>query len=166
MAGLAGDKAMSKFIGVRLPPKCLRAFDGHDLEREYGEAHLLLTSDPDGMPRPCMLSAGEMLAIDDRTIRVALWPGSHTSANLRRDGRALICFVAAAAVLYIRGRAATLSPAHDQEIERFEIKVESVEGDAHEGMPVKHGIGFGSSDEMRRAMLDSWSKVLKALREA
>jgi len=40
------------------------------------------------------MSAGELLALDDRTVRVALWPNGRTGANLRRGERVVICFVA------------------------------------------------------------------------
>src|SRR4029450_7350934 len=53
---------MAKLLGDRLPETVLRAFDGHDLEAKVGPAHLLVTVDPDGTPRPRMLSAGELLA--------------------------------------------------------------------------------------------------------
>ena len=63
---------MAKSLGDRLPQTVLRAFDGNDLEAKVGPAHLLVTVDPDGSPRPCMLSAGEVLAPDDRRLRVLL----------------------------------------------------------------------------------------------
>lgn len=157
---------MSKYLGDRLPAELMAALDGHGLERKYGATYVVLTADPDGVPRPCMLSAGELLALDDRTVRVALWPNGRTGANLRRGGKLVICFVAPNLVLYVRGRPRELAPAHDPEIERFEVAVESVDSDAHEGLPVAHGIAFTSTPEIQRAMLEQWRKVLDALRGA
>jgi flavin reductase (DIM6/NTAB) family NADH-FMN oxidoreductase RutF len=156
---------MSKYLGERLPREVVNALDGRDLDGKYGETYLLLTADPEGAPRPCMLSAGEMLAIDDRKIRVALWPNGHTGANLRRGAQVVICFVAPNMVLYIHGRAKELAPGRDPEIERFEIAVSSVDSDSHEGLPVLHGIAFTSAPDVRRTMLEQWRKVLSALRE-
>ena len=90
---------MSKPIGERMPTDVLAALDGSDLEAEVGRAYLLVTTDPDGAPRPCMVSAGELLAVDDRRLRVALWPGTRTGSNLARGGPVLLCFVAPGTVL-------------------------------------------------------------------
>lgn len=155
---------MAKYLGDRLPAEFLSALDGQDLERKYGETYIVLTADPDGLPRPCMLSAGELLALNDRTVRIALWPNGRTGANLRRGAKVVICFVAPNLVLYVRGCPRELAAGHDPEIERFEVAVESVDSDSHEGLPVAHGIAFTSTPEMRQTMLAQWRKVLDALR--
>ncbi len=157
---------MSKHLGDRLPAEFLAALDGRDLERKYGETYLVMTADPDGTPRPCMLSAGELLARDERSIRLALWPNGRTGANLRRGGRVVVCYIAPNLVFYVRGRSRELAPGRDPEIERFEVTVEAVDSDAHEGLPVAHGIAFTSTAEVRQTMLGQWRKVLQALREA
>ena len=74
---------------VSLPPDDLfGALDGRQLAGKVGPAYLLVTSDEDGTPRPCMLSAGEVLAVDARRVRFALWKGSRTCAmgSSRRSG--------------------------------------------------------------------------------
>ena len=157
---------MSTHLGDYLPADFIAALNGRDLERKYGEAYIVLTTDPDGTARPCMLSAGEMLAVDDRTIRIALWPNGRTGANLRRGGRAVICLVAPNLVLYVRGRSRELASNREPEIERFEVSVESVDSDSHEGLPVLHGIAFTSTPEVRATMLGQWRMVLDALRAA
>src|SRR6266511_2702778 len=77
---------MSKLVSDRLPERITRAFDGQDLESKIGPAHLLVTTDQDGTPRPCMLSAGEVLATGDDRLRLILWTGSTTCRNLARGG--------------------------------------------------------------------------------
>ncbi len=156
---------MAKHLGDKLPAEFIAALDGRELERKYGETYIVMTSDADGSPRPCMLSAGELLALDERTIRMALWPNGRTGANLRRGGRVVICYVGPGLVLYVRGRPRELTPGRDPDIERFEVTVEAVDSDAHEGLPVAHGIAFTSTPEVRVEMLGQWRKVLDALRE-
>ncbi len=155
---------MSRTVGERLPPEVLEAFDGRDLERKIGPAYLLVTADQDGTPRPCMLSAGEILAPDDRRLRVALWAGTRTARNLARGSPALLCFVTPGTVLYVRGTPRPLPPVEGSDLERFEIAVSSVESDLHPGMPVTHGIGFtverGDPSEVVRA----WRAQLEGLR--
>lgn len=157
---------MSEFLSDRLPQMCVVAFNGRDLEQKFGDTYLLLTSDPDGTPRPCMLSAGELLGLDDRTIRLALWTGSHTVANLARGARAVICFVAPRNVLYIKGIPRRLALRPEAGLEYFEIRVERVDSDVHEGMPVTQGIKFTSEAEPMVSVLKAWQKILKELGEA
>jgi len=162
---------MAKHIGNQLPAEVVAALDGRDLDRKFGKTYLIMTTDQDGTPRPCMLSAGEMLATGPDAIRLALWPGSRTGANLARGGRVVACYVAPDTVLYIRGKSRALAPWDNPQIdpkipkiERFEIAVESVESDGHEGLPVVHGIEFTADDAARKPMIDSWLPVLDALR--
>ena len=156
---------MSEFLSERMPAASVAAFDGRDLERKFGDAYVLLTSDPDGTPRPCMLSAGEVLALDDRTIRLALWTGSNTVANLARGTRTVICFVAPATVLYIKGTPRRLALRPASGLEYFEIRVERVDSDAHVGMPVTQGIRFTSEAEPIESVLAAWQTILKELAE-
>lgn len=155
---------MSKEIGDRLPAEILEALDGESLEEKIGPAHLLLTADEDGTPRPCMLSAGELLAVDERRLRIALWPRTRTAANLARGGRAVFCYVAPHAVLYVRGTTGRV-PADDAPLECFELRVESVESDAHAGMPVTSGITFGLDRGDPDKVVEAWRRQLAPLRE-
>ncbi|HXF36502.1 MAG TPA: pyridoxamine 5'-phosphate oxidase family protein [Actinomycetota bacterium] len=156
---------MSEPLGDRLPPEILRAFDGEDLERKVGPALLLVTTDEDGTPRPCMLSAGEVLAPDDRRLRVALWPGTRTARNLSRGSRVLLCFVAPGAVLYVKGTARPLGPSASPPLERFEVAVEAVESDRHAGMPVTQGIAFAVEGRDVARVVEAWRRQLAALRD-
>lgn len=67
--------------------------DGTDLQAAVGFTLELITVDEDGWPRVSLLSAGEVLAAAADTLRIALWPGSHSTANLERTARAVIAFV-------------------------------------------------------------------------
>jgi len=156
---------MSEFLYDRLPEVCITAFNGRELEKKFGDTYLLLTADPDGTPRPCMLSAGEVLSLGDRTIRLALWTGSHTVANLARGARCVICFVAPVTVLYIKGIPRRLALRPEAGLEYFEIRVERVDSDVHVGMPVTQGIRFTSEAEPKDSVIKAWQKILNELRE-
>jgi len=157
---------MTEPVGGRLPAAILTAFDGEDLEAKIGLAYLLVTVDPDGAPRPCMLSAGEILAVDDRRLRLALWPGTNTSRNLEAGRPALLCFAAPDTVLYVRGHPRALGASESTGLERFEIEVTSVQSDVHAGMPVTQTISFsiGASDPAEVAA--GWRRQLTDLRGA
>ncbi len=156
---------MATLIGDTLPAEVLGAFDGQDLERKIGPAYLLLTSDADGLPRPCMLSAGEVLAVDERRLRFALWAGSRTGANLERGGNALFCYIVTNSVLYVRGPVRSLPSGDGANLECFELEVESVESDQHAGMPVTSGIEFAVERGDPVAVVDAWRRQLDLLRE-
>ena len=157
---------MSKLVGDAIPEELLAELDGERLEDKVGPAYLLVTSDEDGTPRPCMLSAGEVLASDERTLRFALWPGGRTCANLARGGPALFCHVAPGTVLYVRGRTTTLAADPEVNLECFELAIDSVESDHHAGMPVTSGIAFAVERGTPEAVVDAWRRQLAALRNA
>jgi hypothetical protein len=155
---------MATLIGDRLPQELLEALDGNQLETKIGPAYLLLSADEDGTPRPCMLSAGEILATDERTLRLALWPHSSTGANLDRGARALFCHVVPGSVLYVRGPTRRIEPAEETSLDCFELSVESVECDEHAGMPVTSGIEFAIAGRGRARVVEAWRRQLNLLR--
>lgn len=157
---------MSKLIGETIPTELAEALDGEELERKIGPAYLLVTSDEDGTPRPCMLSAGEVVAVDDRRLRFALWKGSRTAANLERGGRALFCHVAPRTVLYLRGPVRPVVADPPLNLDCFELEVESVESDDHTGMPVTSGITFAVERGDPAAVVDAWRRQIAGLRSA
>jgi hypothetical protein len=154
---------MATLIGDTLPRELLDAFDGRDLAAKVGPAHLLLTGDEDGTPRPCMLSAGEILAVDARRLRFALWPGTQTVANLEQGRPAIFCYVAPGTVLYVRG---PVQPLPGDDLRNFELTVESVESDGHAGMPVSTGISFTIERGSPADVVAAWERQLAPLRDA
>jgi hypothetical protein len=155
---------MATLIGDRLPQELREALNGEALEGKIGLTWLLFTADEDGTPRPCMLSAGEVLARDDKALRFALWPGTTTGANLARGARVLFCHVAPGSVLYVRGPAHRIEPAAETSLDCFELAVESVESDEHAGMPVTSGIEFAVTRDEPAQVADAWRRQLDPLR--
>lgn len=154
---------MTRPMGDRLPPEVVAEFDGTDLEAKIGPAYLLVSADPDGAPRPCMLSAGEILATDDRHLRFGLWTGTHTTENLSHAASVVFCFVAPGSVLYVRGKVRALEPVPGVPLARFELEVGSVESDVHPGMPVTQTITFDVERD-RSEVAASWERQIEALR--
>lgn len=73
---------------------------GDAAEDAWEAAFHLLTVDPDGYPRVCLLSKAE-LAADGYVIRCVL-RARRTIANVRRDGRAVLTAVGPQAAHYVR----------------------------------------------------------------
>lgn len=155
---------MATLIGDRLPEDLVAFFAGTDLAAKIGPAYPLVTVDSSGAPRLSMLSAGELLATSDRTVRIGLWPGTTTGANLADGREALLCVVEPGSVRYVRGTAVRL--AGPDGVDCFELTVRSVESDSHEGMPVTTGIAFDIVRPGRDEVLTAWERQLAALRTA
>jgi hypothetical protein len=155
---------VTRTLGDKLPREVVDAFDGTSLREKIGPAYLLLTPDADGTPRPCMLSAGEILAPDDRHLRFGLWTGTHTSENLSRGVPVVFCYVAPGTVLYVRGTSRQLPPVQGVRLARFEVEVGSVESDVHPGMPVTSTIWFEPRDKGADEVAEDWQEQVDALR--
>ena len=157
---------MSRLIGDTIPGDLAEALDGEALDRKIGPAYLLVTSDDDGTPRPCMLSAGEVVAVDERRLRFALWKGSRTSGNLVSGRRTLFCHVAPRTVIYLRGPVRSLAADPSLNLDCFELEVESAESDDHTGMPVTSGITFAVERDDPAAVVEAWRRQIAGLRSA
>lgn len=155
---------MSQRIGDELPAELARTFDGTDLDAKIGLGFVLVTVDDDGTARPCMLSAGELLATGARELRISVWPGTNTAANLATGRPVLFCYVADHAVFYVRGTPRRLTGMDGARQAGFGVTVDSVESDLHTGMPVTGGIVFAVKDEQRPTVVASWDEQLAALR--
>jgi hypothetical protein len=55
---------MSTVAGTSLPAPVMNILAPERRARPEGDCLLLVTVDPDGQARPCLLSIGEMLAVD------------------------------------------------------------------------------------------------------
>jgi flavin reductase (DIM6/NTAB) family NADH-FMN oxidoreductase RutF len=138
----------------RLPAELVHALGDEALEPTEQPAFLLVTTDDDGGPRISMVSAGELLVHDERTLRIALWPGTRTAGNLGRGGTALVGAVSPGSVVYVRVRPSPLVvPA---ELECFELTTTEVRADVHAGMPVTSGITFRTDEPEHAAAVASW----------
>jgi hypothetical protein len=157
---------MARLLGDRLPADLVGLFDGTGLDGRVGVAYPLVTVDEAGTPRLSMLSAGELLATDDRTIRVAMWPNTRTGGNLASGRAALLCVVEPDSVRYVRGSAVRLVPPPDATVECFALRVTAVESDSHEGMPVATPITFTAVTPGRDEVLAGWAVVLATLAAA
>ena len=104
---------MSRSIGHELPAVLQPLLDGSDLANRQGLTFLLLTNDESGWPQVAMLSVGEVVAVDPRTLRAALWLGSGTTRNLSRTGRGTLMLVADGNGYYVRVSARRTSSHRD-----------------------------------------------------
>jgi hypothetical protein len=124
---------------------------------------LLLTTSSEGWPQVAMLSVGEVLAMDHRRVRLALWPRSGSAANLSRSGQATLMMVVGADTYYVRVRSRPLPDLAPSRGPRacFEAEVEDVLVDVVGYATVTSGVDFRLNEPDQ--VLPAWRETLAAL---
>lgn len=133
-----------------LPPEVVKTLDGTDLETRSSEAIRLITVGEDGWPHAAQLSVGEVLAVNPAELLVAIWPHSHTTQNLRRDGRLTLALVANGALFEMRAHA-TLEAEHNTKLDLvvFRVKIQLVREHRSTYADVTSGVSFRLHDRER-----------------
>lgn len=149
-----------------LPEHFVRALDDGVLDDADQSAFLLVTTDDDGAPRISLVSAGELLVHGTRTLRLALWPGTHTARNLTRGGAVLLGVVSPESATYVLGEPVRLAAPEPAGLECFELTVTEVRTDAHVGMPVTSGVMFRAEELERATTVETWRRQRTLLAEA
>jgi hypothetical protein len=155
---------VTRSVGARLPDPLLKLLSGKRLDDEADLAFMLLTVRDDGWPHAAMLSLGELAAPAPHRVRLALWPGSRTTANLTRDGRATLALVHEAAGWYVRGsaeRGEDLLLSSGQRLAAFEMSVEEVLVDEVAYAVLTSGISFRLREPQQ--VLPRWRETIDAL---
>ena len=158
---------MSRLAGHEMPAGVHALLDGTRLEEAAGLTVLLLTVDEAGWPRLAMLSAGEVLATGPRTLRLALWPGSTTAANLARAGRATLALVHDGAGWYLRCEARPrpdLALPGGRRLAGFQLLVSDALEDVVPYAELTAGVSFRLADP--QGTLSAWRETVAALRTA
>jgi hypothetical protein len=146
--------------------EALALLDGHRLEERVGDTLILCTTDPDGWPHIALLSAGEVVALDDGEIRVALWPNTAATRNLTANGKALLAIIGLRRCLYLRldcRRGRDIRPVSTV-LAAFSARIERAVEDEVGYALITSGIRFDLGDQAKT--VDGWSRTVAALRDA
>jgi hypothetical protein len=133
---------------------------GRDLE-----AFELNTIDPEGWPHAAWLGPGELVVVGS-SLRLATWPGSSTTGNLRRAGRALLQFVSDADPRELVKIRLQVADAGDLEVAgrrfaAFVAEVDDLRVDAVTYANVTAGLRYRLKDP--DTVLDRWRQQVEAL---
>ena len=104
---------MSHFVGDELTEDLLGRLSGRDLESVADKVILVVTMDDARWPHPAMLSYFEVVALDQRNIRMATYTKSNTTKNMRNYGKATLLIIDERVAYYIKGRARELKAGMD-----------------------------------------------------
>ena len=156
---------MSRSLGSTLPPGLLARFSQTALPSLLGRALPFVTLAADGTLHPMLCSYLEWLAVDARTLRLAIGAQSRSARNLAERGVGTLLLVEPTQTVYIKCRAMG-APLRRGELARFSLMVEDVLEDAptaEEGdVRITDGIRYAPAP----ALEEAWAKaVLAALRE-
>jgi hypothetical protein len=160
-------RRVTRSLGNELPHAIRQLLDGTELARREGLTFLLLTTDEADWPQVAMLSVGELLAADPRTVRAGLWLHSGTSKNLTRDGRATLVVVAEGNGYYIRVRAKRgkdLELGSEGRLAYFVLEIEDVQEDSADYAHLTSGVTFTLKDP--KQVVSRWQHTVDALRTA
>jgi hypothetical protein len=149
--------------GVALPDEIAALFDARDLAGTLAFTIELVTVDPDGWPRVALLSTGQVVAIGASLLRLALWPHSHSTANLTRTGLATMAFVHDRAAFRVRLRTCRGADLDlGQRLAVFDGRVAEVRKDVVPYAVIECGIRFTLVDEA--SVLERWESTAEAMR--
>lgn len=122
---------------------------------------LLLTTRGDGWPHQAMLSVGEVAPVADNRLKLAVWPGSTSTANLRERGQATLTAVVdgVAYALFL-----TAEPAADVgTLVCFDARVAKATADEAPYARLDSGIRFTLND--REPTIERWRTIRSELAE-
>lgn len=158
---------MTRSLGNQLPDSIRQLLDGSQLAEREGLTFLLLTNDEDNWPQVAMLSVGEVVAVDARSLRAGLWLHSGSSNNLTRSGQATLVTVANGNGYYVRlsaERGADLDLGSEGRLAYFTLQVEDVQEDSTEYASLTSGVTFAL--KYPDQVVPRWQHTVDALRAA
>ena len=146
---------MSKLIGTELPKDLYERLQGRDLESCAEKVILLSTVDVNGWPHLAMLSYFEVVAKNEREVRLATYKDTSTTNNMRRNGKATLAIIDERVAVYIKGSVTEIKPQMNcaPENAKLSMKVEQVIADeANEeyepGAYVSSGVTYRNPNRM------------------
>lgn len=160
-------RLVTRSVGDRLPENLQSLLSGSDLATREGLTFLLLTNDDEDWPQVAMLSVGEIVAVDPRTLRAGLWLHSGTSKNLTRSARATLVLIADGAGYYLRltaRRGKDLDLGAEGRLAYFVLNVEDVQEDSADYAALTSGVTFKLKSPEQ--VVPRWQHTVDALRAA
>lgn len=147
-----------------LPTTLQSLWNGQELEHKQHLAMPLLTISEDGYPHQAMVSAGEVLVVDEQTLRIALWTGTNTTANLLRDGKALLTVVVDGVSYALRLQAEALPELPDAAYPRarFQARIQHIREDVAKYAELLTGVTYRLHEPEQ--VLERWRLTLEELR--
>ena len=152
---------MSRSLGPALPSGLLARFSQTALPSLLGRGLPFLTLAADGTLHPMLCSYLEWLAVDARTLRLAIAAQSRSARNLEERRVGTLLLVEPSQTVYIKCRA-TGTPVYQDELARFSLAVEDVLEDAPTEVEGDVRITGGITYAPLPSLDDAWVRVVLA----
>ncbi|MCM3783056.1 pyridoxamine 5'-phosphate oxidase family protein [Neobacillus mesonae] len=154
---------MCKYIAI--PEPLLKLFSGESLQDKQNEAMILQSVTSEGWPHTAMISVGEIVAMDEYTLRLALWTGTMTSGNLIRSGKAELVVVYEGQVYYLKLLVEELPPlvSAKHARDRFSAHIHSLKIDHAKYAHIKSGIQVQLIDS--QSVIARWDETVEELKK-
>jgi hypothetical protein len=156
---------MTRIIGNDIPEALRPLVAGEDVSQYEGVTILLLVTTPEGWPHMAMLSAGEVVALDNRRLRLGLWANSKATVSLSPRGQATLACIHEGVGYYLRcrvQRTADISPGIGADLAAFDAVVEETLDDVVPYATVTSGIDFKLVDPAN--VLARWQATVDTLK--
>ena len=155
---------MTTSHGPALPPGLLTRFSQASLPALLGRGLPLVTWSADGSVHPMLCTYLELLAVDARTLRLAIGAQSRSARNLEERAVGTLLMIEPEGTIYIKCRA-TGPPLRLGRLARFSLAVDDVLEDSPEEAEGHVRIVSGITYAPPPALDEPWAKeVLAALR--
>lgn len=157
---------MSRELDPGVPAALRELLDSEDLAASEGFTMLLVTVTQEGWPHVAMISVGEVVAVGEDSLRLALWPGSTATRNLTPSGQATLSAVVGGTSYSLRldvVRAGEVETPLAGQLARFEAHVEGASADEAPYAVLASGVSFRLKDPP--AVLARWAELRQALRD-
>jgi len=121
---------------------------------------VIATVDEDGSPRTAPFSW--IVAKDKRTLRVGMGVRNFTFANVKRNGKVMICLLEEGNIaISIKGKARVIKEKLDSAtgVAMVEINIEEIKNDASAVSPVKSGVRIDINDKYLRIVKEVFNEL-------
>ncbi|MBE9916252.1 pyridoxamine 5'-phosphate oxidase family protein [Paenibacillus donghaensis] len=154
---------MRQALRSELSGELYELLNGRDLGTKQHEAMMLLTVTEEGWPHTAMISVGEVIAVDSKRLRLAIWPDTTTTNNIIRTEKATLALVYGGAAHYIKLALRRLPELPDAQHprERFEAEIISARSDVAVYADLTTGIQIDLKDES--SVIERWRETLTEL---
>ncbi|WAH37083.1 pyridoxamine 5'-phosphate oxidase family protein [Alicyclobacillus dauci] len=144
-----------------LPDSLFEFFSGNDLPSKQHEAMMLLTVTEDLWPHSAMVSVGEIVAVDRQHLRIMMWPGTTTTTNLLRTGRATLVVVHGGKVYYawLSVEALPQRQTANNNLTRFSATIEGIREDVAKYADIMSGVQIQLKDQ--DDVLTRWKRTVE-----
>lgn len=155
---------MAEILPCEIPAPLRRLIDDGVSGAGAELAFQLVTVGSDGWPHVSMLSVGEIVTIDAKRLRLALWPRSHAALNCSTNGRAILVMVVDAVGYWLRLRLDPTQAIESREygsLSTFAAEVVEARADLAPYARLETGIRFQLLDP--EPVLSRWTRTRELL---